>query len=74
MKKILIILVTILLSNLPNSYADKFEKKMSKINNSELKSIKKIVRKIPIYIRLTPDTKTVAIQLLVNNIDCPKSG
>ena len=30
MKKILIILVTILLSNLPNSYADKFEKKMSK--------------------------------------------
>ena len=45
-----------------------------KKNNNELKSIKKIVRKIPIYIRLTPDTKTVAIQLLVNNIDCPKSG
>ena len=30
MKKILIILVTIILSNLSNSYADKFEKKMSK--------------------------------------------
>ena len=33
-----------------------------------------IAKKLNIYIKLTPETNTVAIQLPINKIDCPKSG
>ena len=39
------------------------------------KNAKKLnVKKIIIYTRLTPETNTVAIQLPVSKIDCPRSG
>tara|TARA_B110001452_G_C14898687_1_gene314094 strand:- start:19 stop:483 length:465 start_codon:yes stop_codon:yes gene_type:complete len=39
-----------------------------------LNKIKKIEKKPKINNRLTPEINTVAIQLPINNIDCPKSG
>ena len=39
------------------------------MNNIELNEIKKIEKKINIYIKLTPEMKTVAIQLIISNID-----
>ena len=43
-------------------------------NINELKAIKKIEKKINIKTKLNPEIKTVANQLTINNIDCPKSG
>ena len=34
----------------------------------------KIIKKLKIYIKLTPETNTVAIQLPISKIDCPRSG
>ena len=40
-----------------------------KKNNNKLNVIKEIENKINIYIKLTPEIKTVEIQLPINNID-----
>ena len=42
--------------------------------NNEARVIRKRVKKINTKVRLMPEIKTVAIQLPINNIDCPKSG
>ena len=34
----------------------------------------KIIKKLKIYTKLTPEIKTVAIQLPISKIDCPRSG
>ena len=43
-------------------------------NNNEQSETKKIVKKTKIYNKLTPETKTVATQVKINNIDWPRSG
>ena len=34
----------------------------------------KIIKKLRIYIKLTPEINTVAVQLPISKIDCPRSG
>ena len=33
-----------------------------------------MIKKLKIYSKLTPETNTIATQLPISKIDCPKSG